>query len=190
LTISVSLNDGYYSKRWNWMSGLVSYGFNSGADVLAVSGGGNLGHTFYSPTPLGTPIAQNNGNIIDFMYTHTDGPWVVSPYVQYNSTPSSVGSAHMWGGGLLTSYALTDTWKVAARGEYEGSTGPGNISFYGPGSSAWSFTLTPSYQWKIFFARADFSYVGLSSLTPGLGFGTSGAKKDQIRGVFELGVLF
>jgi hypothetical protein len=192
LTVSVSLNDGYYSNRWNWLSGLVSYGFNSGADTLAFTAGGNMGHTFYSPTVFGTPIPQNNGSIYDLIYTHTSGPWVVSPYVQYSTIPTTpvTPSASLWGGGLLASYSFDDNWKIAARGEYEGASGSGNITGYGPGSSAWSITLTPSYQWKIFFARADVSYVGLSSGAPGFQFGLSGNNPDQVRAMFEAGILF
>src|SRR5258708_3830993 len=36
LTLSVSWNDGFYSNRLNWLWGLASYSFNSGADVVSV----------------------------------------------------------------------------------------------------------------------------------------------------------
>ena len=58
------------------------------------------------------------------------------------------------------------------------------------GSNAWSITVTPTYQYKIYFARAEFSHVGTNSTTPGLVFGSSGTNKTQTRGVFEVGVLF
>ena len=32
---------------------------------------------------------------------------------------------------------------------------------YGPGSAAWSVTVTPTYQKNIFFTRAELSYVGM-----------------------------
>jgi len=61
---------------------------------------------------------------------------------------------------------------------------------YGPGSNAWSITLTPTYQYKIFFVRAEFSHVKANSTTPGLAFGPGGTNTTQTRGVFEIGFLF
>jgi Putative beta-barrel porin-2, OmpL-like. bbp2 len=61
---------------------------------------------------------------------------------------------------------------------------------YGPGSNAWSITVTPSYQYKIFFVRAEFSHVGAHSTTPGLAFGPGGTNTMQTRGEFEIGILF
>jgi hypothetical protein len=61
---------------------------------------------------------------------------------------------------------------------------------YGPGSTAWSFTLTPTYQYKKIFTRTDISYVGAGNITPGLAFGTFGTKPSQTRGMVELGFLF
>jgi hypothetical protein len=61
---------------------------------------------------------------------------------------------------------------------------------YGPGSSAWSITLTPTYQYKIFFARAEISHVGTNSTTSGLVFGRDGNNTTQTRFLFETGILF
>ena len=61
---------------------------------------------------------------------------------------------------------------------------------YGPGSTAWSFTLTPTYQYKQIFTRTDISYVSVGNITTGLAFGTFGTKPSQTRGVVELGFLF
>jgi hypothetical protein len=61
---------------------------------------------------------------------------------------------------------------------------------YGPGSKAWSITVTPTYQLNSFFARAEFSYVGARDTTPGLAFGSDGNSKSQTRGLLEVGILF
>jgi hypothetical protein len=61
---------------------------------------------------------------------------------------------------------------------------------YGPGSKAWSITVTPTYQYKIYFVRAEFSYVDASSTTPGSAFGPLGVATSQTRGLIETGVLF
>jgi hypothetical protein len=182
ITLAVSWNDGFYSNRFNWLWGLASYSFNGGSDVVSVVGGGNMGHTGYGT--FVTPIVQNNGDIFNLIYTHTSGPWTITPYLQFTSDPG----ASTWGGALLTSYAFDDNWKIAARGEYITSAGPTNV-MYGAGSNAWSITLTPTYQWKAFFIRSDFSYVGAGSVTPGFGLGT-GSATTQTRAELELGVLF
>ena len=53
-----------------------------------------------------------------------------------------------------------------------------------------AFTLTPTYQYKIYFARAEISHVAANSTTTGLAFGPSGTNTTQTRAVLEVGVLF
>jgi Putative beta-barrel porin-2, OmpL-like. bbp2 len=85
-------------------------------------------------------------------------------------------------------------FSLPVRFEYIASTG--NVAngapnlLYGPGSNAWSVTVTPTYQYGIFFARAEFSHVGAHSTTPGLAFGRDGMNTTQTRFLFETGVLF
>jgi hypothetical protein len=193
LTVSLSWNDGYYSNNLNQMSGLISYVF-SPSDTLAFAGGGSLGGH--------TGSLYNQGAVYNLIWTHTDGPWVISPYVQLNTTPAVVAGGHTllrstedWAGAILASVSLDDNWKLAARAEYANSSGsptsvPPAFNFLtcGVGCSAWSLTATPSYQWKVFFARLDVSYVGLSSNK--FGFGTKFNDSDQTRVMLETGVLF
>ena len=81
-------------------------------------------------------------------------------------------------------------------GRWEYISSSGNLAsnsanlLYGPGSTAWSLTATPTYQYKKFFTRGDISYVSAGNFTPGYGFGSFGAKPSQTRGVVELGFLF
>ena len=196
-SVAVSMNDGFYSQSLNWISGLVSYGFNGGADTVAVVGGGNVGHNPAS-LPFATPII-NNGSIYNLIYTHTSGPWTISPYVQYISAPSDplhgvLKGATSTGDALLVNYALDDHWKLALRGEYVGSTGSAaagsaNMLIAGPGSSAWSITVTPTFQYKVYFARLEASYVGASSTTPGFAFGPAFTNNTQTSVFFETGIL-
>jgi hypothetical protein len=69
------------------------------------------------------------------------------------------------------------------------SSGTPNL-LYGPGSQAWSLTITPTYQHGIFFARADAAYVGIGGSTPGTAFGPHFDKTAQVRFLLEAGVLF
>jgi hypothetical protein len=195
-SVALSLNDGFYSDRLNWLSGSVGYTIDSSNSVSFI-GGGNLGHTGYST--FATPLAQNNGDIFNVIYTWTTGPWTVSPYLQYANVPADAAlgithSASTTAGALLVSYAVNDEWKIAGRGEYISSSGSfvtGTPSLlYGPGSDAWSLTITPTYQHGIFFARADASYVGLGHTAPGFAFGQNFDQTSQARLMLETGVLF
>ena len=197
LSLAVSVNDGFYSQSWNWISGLASYGFNGGADTVAVVGGGNLGSN-PNTLPFATPMI-NNGSIYNLIYTHASGPWTISPYVQYVSAPSDplhgvLKGADSVGGALLVNYAVDSHWKLAARAEYVGSTGSAaqgsaNMLIAGPGSKAWSITLTPTYQYKVFFARLEGSYTSASDTTPGFAYGPAFDRDSQTSVFFETGVL-
>jgi hypothetical protein len=84
---------------------------------------------------------------------------------------------------------------MAGRFEYETSSGSKiatapNIIGFGAGSNAWEFTLTPTFTYKLFFARADFSYISTGSGTTGDLFGTTGKVGDQTRVMVETGVVF
>src|SRR3989449_4456474 len=57
-TASLSWNDGFYSNRYTWLSGLLSY--TNGRHSLAFVGMGNLGQTAFQT--LATPV-QNNSSI-------------------------------------------------------------------------------------------------------------------------------
>ena len=193
IALSLSLNDGYYSNRWNWVSGLAAYTIDP-MNTIALAAGGNMGRTGYGTT-FATPTAQNNGSIYNVIYTHTDGPWVISPYFQYQQIGSDVklGFAHSTSavsGAVLVSYAFDDNFKLAGRFEYISTSGNGPNILYGNGSKAWSFTITPTYQYKIYFARAEFSYVGVSSGTVGAELGPFLDQTSQSRLMVETGIIF
>jgi hypothetical protein len=83
---------------------------------------------------------------------------------------------------------------MTGRVEYISSTGGihnGAVNLlYGPGSQAWSLTLTPTYQKKAFFARSEFSVTQAVNFTLGNAFGPSSSNSSQIRGVVETGFMF
>jgi len=201
ITLSVSLNDGFYSDRYNWVSGLFTYTF-SPKDSLTFAGGGALSK--YTKSTFATPVFQNNSDIFNVIYTHTEGPWVVTPYFQYTHVNSGVGgaaqlSADTWSGAILAKYSFNATWSVAGRAEYISSSNgscpvsPGCFStnvLYGPGSKAFSLTLTPTFQKGIFFVRGEASYVDVTSASPGSAFGVDGNAKSQFRGLIETGFIF
>jgi hypothetical protein len=192
LTVSLSLNDGFYSDHYSTVSGLVSYVLTP-KDTIAFAGSGNTKDT--STSRFATPLAQNNGTVWNAMWTHTDGPWVINPYLQYTTTPKITafglpGSASTIGGAVLAKYSFTPTFNLAGRAEYISSSGSQVSLLYGPKSSAWSLTLTPTWQVKTLFIRGELSYTKLDSMGPGAGFGRAGDKDAQTRGMIETGVLF
>ena len=198
VAFSASLNDGYYSNRYNWLSGLAAWTINP-TNTLAFAAGGNIGHTGYQETPYATPIAQNNSSIYNIIYTYNNSPFLIVPYLQFSHVDKNLSlginkATNSYAAAILASYAFTDTFSLAARGEYigtDGSNTDGSANLlYGPGSKAYSLTITPTVKFKKLFLRADASWVHISSLTQGDGFGTDGHATDQIRGLIEAGVLF
>jgi hypothetical protein len=196
VAFSVSLNDGFYSGRYNWVSGSATWNINA-ANVLTAVAGANVGTTATS-TPA-TPLAQNNSDIYNLIYTYTKGPLMVMPYLQYtvvapHPSVAVARRASTYGAALLASYALTTSFSLGARLEVEGSSGAGgplatNL-MYGPGSDAASVTLTPTYTIGRWFARGDAAVVAVGHLAPGDGFGRNGDATTQLRGLLEIGYIF
>ncbi len=201
LSAALSLNDGYFSGKFNWISGTVGYAFDA-ANAVTVVGASSLSRSYHNT--YATPVAQNNGSIFNLMYSYSNGPVTLSPYLQYNraghDTLLGLGtSADVLGAAMLAKYTLSGGYSIAARAEYLKSGGadcgtqsdcvPTNL-LYGPHSKAVSLTVTPTYQKGIFFARAELSYTKVDTLAPGLGFGAAADQGDQVRGLLEAGVLF
>jgi hypothetical protein len=195
LTTSISWNDGFYSNRYTWISGSLAYAFNS-ANTLSFVAGGNAGHTGY--TSPAVPF-QNNSSIYNLIYTYSHGNWYIQPYWQYTDVPTNLKAgvakgATTNGGAVLFNYNFKHGFSLAVRPEYitsSGSLGSGSVNLlYGPGSNAFSFTVTPTFQKGAFFIRADGSVVHARSITAGDGFGKLGSNDTQTRGVVEAGFLF
>lgn len=203
VTASVSLNDGFYSNRYNWLSGLLAYTL-SPKDSITVAGGGALSK--YTRQSAATPVFQNNSDIIDLIWTHTEGAWVITPYFQYTHASAievdgtDYAGADTYSGAILAKYSFNSHWSLGGRVEYIASSSASCLTddetcvqtnlLYGPGSKAVSVTLTPTYQRGIFFARAEASYVDVTSGAPGAGFGEDGNARSQFRGLLEAGFLF
>jgi len=191
VTLSISWNDGYYSNRFNWLTGLGTCDLGAGFGAVTVMAGVNLGHTGYSS--FATPLAQNNSAVVDISYTIALGSWTFNPYVQFSKIPMSraaglANSSHTAGAAALVTRKLTDEWAIVARAEYISTDGGLNL-LYGADSAAASITLTPSYQKGVFFARAEASYVLATHLEIGSGLGCDGGSNSQARLMLETGLL-
>ena len=126
LSISVSLNDGFYSGRYNWVTASLGYTLDKENSVTLV-GGGNVSHTARSSAA--TPLLQNNGEIYNLIFSHTAGPWILQPYLQYTRTHAESelwqlrAAPSTYGAALLLSYAVTKQFHLAGRAEYITSSG-------------------------------------------------------------------
>ena len=119
------------------------------------------------------------------------GSWIVQPYYQYGSVPTnpSVGVMHgasTNGGAVLLSHTFKHGFSLAGRGEYIAATGSAvqnsvNL-LYGPGSAAWSLTMTPTFQYQRLFTRCDLSFVRANSFTPGDVLGPTGTDRISCAG--------
>lgn len=196
LSSSLSWNDGFYSNRFNWLTGALTYNLTT-ADSLAVAAGGNLGHTGYAT--VATPLYQNNSQIYNVIYTHTAKRWLLQPYLQFTYVPVDLKigvdrATSTQSGAILGTYTLAPGFTLAGRAEYISSTGSATDKsvnlLYGPGSQAWSLTVTPTYQKSSFFARGELSFTQALSATPGQAFGPHGANPTQARAMIETGFIF
>ena len=195
LSASVSWNDGYYSNRYNFLSGSVT--FTKGPHTLIYDGMGNLGKTIYQTAA--TP-AQNNGQMHVVIYTYTKGAWIVQPYFQYGNVPiiKQVGilkSTSATGGAINVSYAFKSGFSLPVRWEYLTSSGTAtdgsfNMLGFGPGSAGTTITATPTYQKGGMYLRGDLAWVDALNSTKGDVFGPKGTDQSQFRGVLEFGFIF
>jgi hypothetical protein len=209
-TVSVAGTDGFFSGEISWFTGAVTYKIDD-ANSVGINGGLNLGRTNVLNRSLhyqfATPLFQQNSGIFNVNYTYTNGPLTITPYFQFTNVDrdTNIGilqSASTYGGAVLASYAFTDNIALAGRVEYEeqtGRRGSGTTSLlYGAGSSAFSFTITPTYTIDRFFLRGEYSHVELMDITRGdlalatlgTGFGRSGNKSSQERFMIETGITF
>jgi hypothetical protein len=196
LTLALSWNDGFYSNRYTWLTGSATYAFNA-ANSVSFVGGGNAGT--YAKNTLATPLALNNSQIYNVIYSYTKGNWVVQPYLQVTNVPTNtkIGitkGAGTRSGAILATYNFKRGLSLAPRFEYittTGSVSDGAVNLlYGPGSGAYSITVTPTYRKDAFFLRGDLAIVHATSMTPGFAFGTIGTSATQPRGVLEAGFMF
>jgi hypothetical protein len=195
LALSFAWTDGFFSNRYSWLSGSATYTID-GSNSVTFDGGGSINTETVSS--YATPLLQNNSTIYNLYFSHTSGPFTIIPTLQYTTVPSdtSIGTTkdlNTFGGGLYGIYTMDGGYSVAGRVEYISTNGDKTDSsslLYGGGSDAWSLTITPTWQNKFFFARAEFSYVKISSGTPGAMLGPTLSSDSMTRVMVETGIIF
>ena len=202
LSAAFTLNDGFYANQLNWLGASLAYALND-KSAASLSWTGAMKSS--SVNTFITPLAQNNSQIMNAIYTYATDHWMFAPNLQYTFVPSnpSIGiltSAQTMGASLLMNYRFINPeigegkTSLPIRVEYISSNSYGNPNatnlLYGPGSSAWSATITPTIQYKKYFFRAEYSYVQLINMGQGFGFGQSANATQQSRLMFETGLLY
>ena len=115
---SFSLNDGFYSNRYSWLSGSSTYA--NGPHSIAFTAGANLGQRVFHT--LATPV-QNNSTMYAVIYAYEKERCVFEPYLQYTTVPKNLKAAitngnSTWGGAVLVSRRFSHGFSLAGRAEY------------------------------------------------------------------------
>ncbi len=194
LALSLSLNDGFFSGKYNWVTGSAAYTID-GSNTIAFVAGGSTKKSYKSS--FATNPIYNNSSIYNIIYTYTSGPVMIQPYFQYTHIPSlpllGTGTADTYSGALLARYNFTPNFSIPVRFEYIDTKGKQANSpnlLYGVGSNAFTFSITPTFTYKALFARAEFNVVKASHTTTGSAFGDFGNNRSQARGLAEIGFIF
>ena len=202
---ALAVTDGFYSGELNWVTGFATYKLDD-SNTIGINGGTHFSDfdaSTRSPRfQFATINSLQNSSIISVNYTYANGPWIISPYFQYTNVArregylTAIEGAETWGGALLAGYAFNENFGLAGRVEYIAQSGTrfdtlsATSLLYGPGSSAFSFTITPTFTWDRYFVRGEFATVQAYDVTPGFGFGRDGSKRSQERYLVETGFTF
>jgi Putative beta-barrel porin-2, OmpL-like. bbp2 len=208
VTATVVFGDGWDTGVWNTVQALVSYTINS-SNVLNVYGTANLGRTgpgafLYGCGGKGADIcsagtgnAYLNSDMIGAYYSFTAGNLNLVPEVQYVSAktdylagiPKTVAN---FGAALFSTYSFANTpYSIGGWVEYENSQGNYNW-FVGPESEAMGAAISPTWQYKDLFARANAGAIYLlnNKAFSTASYGNDGTAKVQFTGTLEAGLLF
>ncbi|MDE8350311.1 MAG: hypothetical protein POG74_12685 [Acidocella sp.] len=206
ISATLTFGDGFDTGVFNVLQGLVSYTFNS-SNVLNVYGEANLGTTganafAYSGGTVGSGNAYVNSNMIGAYYSYTNGNLNLVPEVQFqyakkNTKAGIYNGTTDFGVALFGTYTFgTSPYSIGGWAEYY-TEHTGSIDDYSqfsvPNSEAIGFAVSPTWQYKDLFARANAGYVYLLNNTDPYGnqngFGTN-AGRGQFVGTLEAGLLF
>jgi hypothetical protein len=206
VSVAVQFGDGFDTNVWNFAQALVTYTIDSN-NVLNVYGAANLGRTgLNAHTYGGDTVAEFgpnyiNSDMLGAFYSYTIGSLNVVPEVQYvfAKVDHQVGidkSTANLGAAVFGTYSFANTpYSIGGWVEYEKSQGSQFTWFVGPNSEAIGAAISPTWQYKYLFARANAGAIYLlnnSASGPGttFGYGSNGLGKFQFTGTLEAGLLF
>nr|WP_249675202.1 outer membrane beta-barrel protein [Acidocella sp. C78] len=207
---TASLGDGFNTGVWNFLQADVSYAPDA-ANSITIFGATNLGRTGprahvygsattpYAASHVGAgPLSESplvNSTMIGGFYSYTSGNLNLVPELQYvyakpdHRIGLNRGSSN-FGAALFADYQFgASPYSIGAWGEYFASNGP-DLWFANPGSRGVGVSVTPTWQTRYLFARADLGYLHLTKIGAGPAYGSKGTGRNQVTGVIEAGILF
>jgi hypothetical protein len=219
--LQVSFGDGYNTGVFNFVQALATYTINS-TNILNVYYAGNEGTTglnaktyggtggYGNPDSFGTVGTFGpqfaNSQMLGAYYSYTKGNLNLVPEVQYQyaKQDAKLGlDKGMWnlGAALFGDYTFgTSPYSIGGWAEYFTSHESANEAdqglswFVGPNSEAVGAAVSPTWQYKDLFARANAGYLYLlrskGSNGASFGYGSNGTDKGQFIGTLEAGLLF
>lgn len=217
VSASVFFNDGYDTGVFNSLQALFSYSFNS-SNSVSVFYGGNLGKTGLNANTYGSgAVPYNNSHVgaapefansqmFGAYYSYNKGNISLVPELQYQyaKPDSSIGIQKGMSNivaALFADYSFgSSPYSLGAWAEYFGQhesaadASNGTYWFYGPNASGEAFSITPTWQNKNLFLRADLGVLVLNRTSAyGLakyGYGNQHDNPFQLSGLLETGLLF
>lgn len=196
ISTSFALTDGFYTNRYNYLTGQIIYHINR-SNAFYVQAGGNAGNSSFAESSQGPQV---NEDIYLFAYKYHNNDYSVTPTVLFThiNGASQVGfskSQDTAGFSLVGDYHFTSHYSLGGRVDYLSSTGTPNstgmnLTTFGPGSNVYNITADPTYQDGGFFTRLELSYTRVANLSTGLGFGRGMNGSKEFRIMEETGVLF
>ncbi len=215
INATVTFGDGYDTGVWNFIQGLVTYTINA-TNSLSVYTADNLGRTglasyaYGGGTTGGAPYYVNS-DMIGAYYSYTMGNLNLVPEVQYQYAKGDAklgigtydaASGNFYakassnlGAALFADYSLSSTspYSIGAWAEYWTSKGTADW-FIGSDSEGVGASVSPTWQYKDLFARADAGYLYLlhNKSADGVSSYGYGDNKDhgEFVGTLEAGLLF
>ncbi len=148
-----------------------------------------------------------NSQMLGGYYSYTKGNLTVLPEVQYqyakaNARVGIIKPTSNFGAALFSTYTFgTSPYSIGGWAEYfDSHASVENMAqntanwFVGPNAEAVGFAVSPTWQYKDLFARANAGYLYLlNNKAPDggtFGYGGSGTGRNSYIGTLEAGVLF
>jgi hypothetical protein len=209
INATVTFGDGYDTGVFNFIQGLVTYTINP-TNSISVYTADNLGRTGLAAYGYGGGTVGSygpefvNSDMIGGFYSYTMGNLNLVPEVQYQyaKADAKVGitkGTYNLGAAVFADYSLSSTspYSVGAWVEYftsHTSAADETTWFIGPDAQGAGLSVTPTWQYKDLFARADAGYIYLlhNKAADGVTSYGYGDSKDhgEFVGTLEAGLLF
>jgi hypothetical protein len=199
---TVEFGDGYNTSVWNYLQFLGTYTINS-TNAATIYGGVNLGTTGASARSYGgSPAPQfANSNLFGAFYNFTMGNLNIVPEVQYQYVKAmeiigTTKASSNFGAAVFADYSFgTSPYSIGSwiEGFTSHTSNQDGVSwFIGPDAEGIGASITPTWQYKYLFARADVGglYLLRNKFTDTAGDSNSGTGKGVFQGTLEAGLLF